>query len=258
MAMYDNPNTVEKSFDLNYISEHMIQAQWAEFIELKKIITELFVKRNAPISIFDIGMGNARIAKHLSGVKEMWAMVDHYDGTDNAQACIDIANETTKALSINDKVSTHLLEATELSSWHKKYDLVICTWFTPGNFYPDGFNFSNYDSINTPLDLSTNKKFDTVFTQAYKLVKPGGKLLLGACYHDNDATRLKQEASYRKMGMTIITKPTDRFTATKEGFWSQRFTKEKLYNYLHFARPENINMVELDTYQYAFQVSIVK
>jgi hypothetical protein len=38
MAMYDNENTVEKSFDLTYISEHLIQAQWAEFIELKKVI----------------------------------------------------------------------------------------------------------------------------------------------------------------------------------------------------------------------------
>ena len=36
MAMYDNENTIEKSFDLNYISEHLLQAQWAEFVELKK------------------------------------------------------------------------------------------------------------------------------------------------------------------------------------------------------------------------------
>ena len=90
------------------------------------------------------------------------------------------------------------------------------------------------------------------------MVNPGGKVLLGACYFDNDATRIKQEESYRKMGMTVITKPTDSFTATKEGFWSQRFTIEKLYNYLHFARPENINIVALDTYDYAMQVSVLK
>ena len=36
MAMYDNENTVEKSFDPDYISEYLIQAQWAEFVELKK------------------------------------------------------------------------------------------------------------------------------------------------------------------------------------------------------------------------------
>ena len=258
MAMYDNANTVEKSFDLNYIAEYLIQAQWAEFIELKKVITEIASAKKAPITIFDIGIGNARIAKHLSGVKEIWDMVELYDGTDNAQACVDIANETTEALSIKDKVSAYLFDATELSSWQKKYDLVICTWFTPGNFYPDSFNFSDYESTKLPLDLSINKKFDTVFRGAYNLVKPGGKLLLGACYIDNESTRLKQEESYRKMGMTIITKPTDSFTATKEGFWSQRFTKEKLYSYLHFALVENIKITALDTYDYAMQVSITK
>ena len=70
MAMYDNANTVEKSFDLNYISEHLVQAQWAGFIELKKGINELFKQQGKPISILDIGVGNARIPKHLSGVKK--------------------------------------------------------------------------------------------------------------------------------------------------------------------------------------------
>jgi hypothetical protein len=38
-----------------------------------------------------------------------------------------------------------------------------------------------------------------------------------------------------KMGMTIITGEQDSFTATKERFWSQRFTKEKLLNYFKFC-----------------------
>ncbi len=38
--MYDNAHTVEASFNLDYISEYLIQAQWAEFIELKKVIPE--------------------------------------------------------------------------------------------------------------------------------------------------------------------------------------------------------------------------
>ena len=47
MAMYDNENTVEKSFDLNYLSEHLLQAQWAEFVELKKVITRLCKQQGA-------------------------------------------------------------------------------------------------------------------------------------------------------------------------------------------------------------------
>ena len=43
--MYDNENTVKASFDLNYVSEYLIQAQWAEFIELKKVAMKLFGSR---------------------------------------------------------------------------------------------------------------------------------------------------------------------------------------------------------------------
>ncbi len=258
MAMYDNTNTVEKSFDLSYISEHLIQAQWAEFIELKKVITELAIKKNAPISILDIGIGNARIPKHLCGVKEIWDVVGEYDGTDNAMACVDISNKNIAELHIQNKVTAHFFEATNLNKWQKKYDLVITTWFTAGNFYPDNFSFENYKNSVQRLDLSKNEKFDTIFSAAYNLLNPGGELVLGACYLDNESTRQKQEESYNKMGMTVITDARDSFTATKEGFWSQRFTKEKLYNYLHFAAPEKIIITPLDTYNYAMQVRIKK
>ncbi len=258
MAMYDNTNTVEKSFDLSYISEHLIQAQWAEFIELKKVITELAIKKNAPISILDIGIGNARIPKHLCGVKEIWEMVGEYDGTDNAMACVDISNKNIAELHIQNKVTAHFFEATNLNKWQKKYDLVITTWFTAGNFYPDNFSFENYKNSVQRLDLSKNEKFETIFSAAYNLLNPGGELVLGACYLDNESTRQKQEESYNKMGMTVITDAEDTFTATKEGFWSQRFTKEKLYNYLHFAAPEKIIITPLDTYNYAMQVRVKK
>ena len=60
------------------------------------------------------------------------------------------------------------------------------------------------------------------------------------------------------MGMSIITDELDAFTATKERFWSQRFTKEKLLTYLHFVDPDKIIITPLDTYHYAIQVRIKK
>ena len=257
MAMYDNQNTVEKSFDLNYISEHLIQAQWAEFIELKKTIYDLANQFKRPVSILDIGIGNGRIPMHLRGVKEMWELVACYDGTDNAQSCVDITNANMKQHGIADKVSATLFDATQLYKWSKQYELVVCTWFTPGNFYPDDFDFANY-APTIPLDLTVNKKFTHIFSSAYDRLLPGGKLVLGACYKDNSSTRLKQEESYSKMGMHVITGETDSFTATREGFWSQRFTKEKMYDYLNFARREIVTFTDLDTYEYAMQVTIAK
>ena len=258
MEMYDNKETVEKSFDLNYISEPLIQAQWAEFIELKKVINELSKKKKAPLSILDIGIGNARIPQHLCGIKEIWEMVSIYDGLDNAQACVDISKKTIAEHNIQDKVFAYLFDASQLHKWGKKYDLVITTWFTAGNFYPPDFPFETYGISGERLDLTRNKKFETIFSDAYNKVNPGGEVLIGACYIDNEATRQKQEESYRKMGMTIITDEKDSFTATRERFWSQRFTKEKLQNYLHFVNKRNIIFTPLDTYNYAMQVRIKK
>lgn len=58
--------------------------------------------------------------------------------------------------------------------------------------------------------------------------------------------------------MTIITDKNDSFTATKERFWSQRFTKKKIYEYFKFVNPEKISFTLLDTYIFAMQVRIKK
>jgi len=258
MAMYDNENTVKASFDLNYVSEYLLQAQWAEFVELKKVITEIADRNKHPVTILDIGIGNARIAKHLSGIKDIWDKVALYDGSDNAMACVNISNDVIGELGIGDKVTAFFLDAKDLDKWDKKYDMVITTWFTAGNFFPDDFPFENYKDSGQRLNLTTNKKFTAIFTNAYNLLNPGGEIVIGACYKDNDATRLKQEESYRKMGMTVITDEKDSFTATKDQFWSQRFTKEKIFNYLSFIPKEKFIFTSLDTYEYAMQVRVRK
>ena len=193
--MYDNENTVRASFDLNYISEYLIQAQWAEFIELKKVITEIADRNKRPVTILDVGIGNARIPKHLCGIKDIWHKVAFYDGTDNAMACVEISNKEIKKLDISDKVAAHYFDAANLDKWNKKYDMVITTWFTAGNFYPDDFPFDSYKDSGKKLNLTTNEKFTTIFRNAYNLLHPDGEVVIGACYLDNAATRLKQEES---------------------------------------------------------------
>ncbi|XVJ67897.1 MAG: class I SAM-dependent methyltransferase [Lacibacter sp.] len=258
MAMYDNDNTVKTSFDLSYVTEYLQQAQWAELIELKKIITEGFHQKQSPIRILDIGIGNARVAKHLSAIDEIWNMIERYDGIDNAQACVTLAKEAAQTLHIEHKLHAFLYDAAKLHQLNRSYDMVVCTWFTPGNFHPPDFDFENYMKDGKRLNLDSNPAFEKVFKAAYNLLNTDGLLVLGAVYIDSDATRLKQEQAYTKMGMHIITGPEDSFTATKEGFWSQRFTKEKLVNYLHFAPASAIRFLHLDTYNYAMQVHVKK
>jgi hypothetical protein len=258
MEMYDNENTVHKSFDENYLSEELLQAQWAEFIELKKVIAEIYLKKGSPISILDIGIGNARIVKHLYAIPEIWDMIESYDGTDNAEICVNLSRKVAKDLKIDVKVKVYFLDAVNLNQLQKNYDLIITTWFTAGNFYPENFPFENYNLLSEKLDLSKNEKFTTIFSTAYKMLSKDGEILIGACYIDNENTRKKQERSYQKMGMTVITDAKDSFTATKERFWSQRFTKEKIYNYFKFVKPEKISFTPLDTYDYAMQIRIKK
>ena len=90
------------------------------------------------------------------------------------------------------------------------------------------------------------------------MLSPGGEIVIGSCYIDNDNTRKKQETFYKKIGMTIITDARDEFTATKEKFWSQRFTIEKMLNYFSFVSPQKITFTPLDTYNYAMLVRIKK
>lgn len=256
--MYDNTNTAQKSFDEDYLSEELIQAQWAEFIELKKVIAEIYLKKGVPITILDIGIGNARIVKHLSAIPEMCNMIKFYDGTDNAETCVNLSRKTAKELNIEDKVTIYFLDAVKLNQLQKQYDLIITTWFTAGNFYPENFPFENYNLLSEKINLSKNEKFETIFNFAYERLITNGEILIGACYIDNENTRKKQELSYKKMGMTIITDAKDSFTATKERFWSQRFTKKKIYQYFKFVKPEKISFTLLDPYDYAMQVRIKK
>jgi SAM-dependent methyltransferase len=258
MAMYDQEQIVKASFDLSHISEYLLQAQWAELVELKKVITEVHQRKGAPLDVLDIGIGDARVARHLSGIEEIWAKVAHWDGIDNAMACVQLASKVVAEKKLQDKVSVRFFDAVGLGQWTKTYDLVLTTWFTAGNFYPQGFSFTSYGRFGGRLDLERNETFEKVFSAAWALLRPGGELVLGSCYMDNDTTRLRQEAAYRKMGMHPITDAQDSFVATREGFWSQRFTEEKLRRYASFAEPQNISFTPLDTYEYAMQVRMRK
>ena len=242
----------------SFIPEEQLQAQWAEFIELKKVIHRQYSQRQTPVTMLDIGIGSARIIKHLYPIREMWNMVGHYHGIDNAEACLELSQTVISENNLEAKVSIEFLEADNVGQLQKTFDIVMTTWFTAGNFYPTDFDFNNYPLTQNRLDLSTNLRFRKIFSTCYAMLNPGGEIILGACYIDTDSTRIRQENFYKQLGMTVITSPEDSFTATRQGFWSQRFTKERLIQYFDFADPAQITFTALDTYDYAMQVSVKK
>src|SRR5450432_421191 len=160
MSLYDTEDSVQKSFDENLLPEEQLQTQWAEFIEFKKVIAALSAAHKRPVSILDIGIGDARIVKHLYGIKEIWDCIALYHGIDNAEPCLAISNKLIKTLDISDKVSVSFLEAHQLNTLTAKYDMAITTWFTPGNFCPEDFPFETYKESGKCLDLTVNKSFE--------------------------------------------------------------------------------------------------
>ena len=255
MEMYDNPKHVGDTFEEENLSEDLRKAQKAEMIELKKIIKELSNKKGDSLSILDIGIGNARIPKHLSTIKKIWDLIETYEGIDISQKCIDISNKVITRLNEDEKMKVKLLDAVNLNQLNKKYDLIISTWFTVGNFYPFDFDFGKFDHN---FDMSTNDKVTMILKQAYEMLNKDGEIVIGSMYIDNDSARKKQEEAYRNFGWEIITDKRDCCTATKDGWWSQRFTKQRIFEYLTFVSKEKISFIPLDKEDFAMLVRIKK
>jgi len=256
--MYDDVGIYERTFDWDGLPEYLRQAQWAEFTKLKEVIDQLAKNKGAKISILDIGVGDGRLLKHLVPIEEIWSKVETYHAIDNTQQCTGATNSLLDKIGNPSNITVQLIDAENIDSTSKKYDLIITTWFTTGNFYPKDFPFETYNESNEKVNLDTNIRFSTIFENAYKALLTNGVLLFGSMYKENDETRKKQESFYKYFGMDVITQADEVFTATKQGFWSQRFSKERLEKYLESIPKNNFEYVDLDTYDFAMMVKITK
>jgi SAM-dependent methyltransferase len=250
-----------------YMTPYHIQAQWAEYTKLKEIIGEIYGTRKRVLSIFDIGIGYARIPVLLKTV-DTWNKIARYVGIDVSQHCVTQSKRIVTSKKIADKVEVVKFDAVDLSSSsnasfkREKYDLIVCTYFTAGDFKPSQIELEtnkraqivDYD-INL---LKPNENFVAVLRGAYEMLSNGGKIVLGSVYCDNDTARKIQERFYAKCGMTVITSDRDPFTATKEGFWSERFSEQKIHDYLSWIPSSKIELVPLDDYDFAMMIIINK
>jgi len=256
-GMYSSQES-RRTLAQEFMTGYLRQAQWAEAVELKKIITELYERKGSPIDVLDIGVGDGRVPVNIAEIDEISNCIRSYRGIDNDYEIVKIAFENIEKLKFSNKVQLKWIDARYLSrefNLDVKYDLVLCTYFTAGNFPPDSYSFTKNANVD---DLENKKAFQDVFKSKYNLLRPSGKLVLGSIYIDNPSTARRQREFYEKCGMTVITPEETPFTATKEGFWSLRFTEERIRDFFDFVKPENIELRPLDTYNFAQMVIISK
>jgi len=254
---------VDRTLDEKFVTPFLKKAQVAEFRELKNIINEIYSETKEPLEILDMGVGDGRVPLLLSK-EPIWKKIKLYVGIDNSILEVKKSKRLVNERKLEDKVKVVHFDATNLDKknsneiFKTSYNLVICTYFTPGNFKPDEIRIqAGRNGLILPYpksSLEPNKKFIRIFKAAYKLLKERGKMILGTTYIDNDMNRIRQEEFYDKCGMTVITSNKDSFTATKEGFWSQRFTKKRIYDYFPWLKKEKIKFVPLDNYNFAWMI----
>jgi len=264
-AVY-NKRVAKRTLNPRYMTAYHVQAQWAELVALKRIIGDVYRLLRRPLTIFDIGIGESRLPLLLSQVAT-WSKIAKYVGIDNAQTCIQDSKQNIARAGIADKVQVALFDATRLGcNYHEilssKFDLAVCTYFTAGDFKPGEISIRpKANGLMRDYDaqaLMPNRSFVAVFKGASDLLKDGGKVVIGSVYCDNDFTRKIQEGFYRACGMTVITSAEDLFTATREGFWSERFSDSRIYDYLSWVSRKKIGIIPLDDYDFARMIVIDK
>lgn len=267
-AIYDNKRA-RQTLDPKLMTSYHKQAQWSEFVKLKEIIGETHAFLNRPLSFLDIGVGYARIPLWLSQVAT-WDKVGKYVGIDNSDFCVAQSRRIVSAKGIDDKVEVLRFDALDLSNDSSSvdtfgkngFDLAICTYFTGGDFKPDEIELkTDKNGLIVDYDagaLTPNRNFIKVFRGAYGLLRDGGKIVIGSLYHDSDLAKKIQEDFYRRCAMRVITSIKDLFTATLEGFWSERFDENRIHEYLSWASPNKVNVIPLDDYNFALMVTIDK
>jgi SAM-dependent methyltransferase len=264
--MYDS-RVAQRTLDPKYMTSYLKQAQWAEFTKLKEIIGEVYDAFERRLTFFDIGIGCARIPIWLSCV-DTWNKVAKYVGIDVSGFCLTQSKRIASAKRIANKVEVHKFDAVKLGSRSTEvfneasYDIVICTYFTGGDFRPKEIELQTKENgLIVDYDINAlrpNKNFIAVFKGAYDLLREKGKIVIGSLYCDNKETRKRQEDFYKRCEMAVITSSKDSFAATKEGFWSERFDQNRIYSYLSWVPRDKIELIPLDDYNFAFMVVISK
>ena len=132
------------------------------------------------------------------------------------------------------------------------YDLVLCLYFTPGNFR----DMSDDLALYTDAYLDRNPVFAKIFGTFYRALKPGGFMFL-TVYKDVPEAEAEQRGFYESTGQHVLTPKGSRFVATQENFWSVRFTEQTVASNLAASGipPEKVSLHDLNKVGWLVEVA---
>lgn len=278
LSIYDHASVAATRGDGR--TEAIKKAQENEFAELIRIVPKLFSSLGRPLTVLDIGVGNGRTPQFLSPDMRR-GVIGKYIGLDLSRSELRAAE---KKLGPGPANSFTFVwgdaRYPEMIRWPKSidlrqppFDLVLCTYFTAGNLRPEAISTETVggkpflklrsDGFIAPYPkscLNPNRAFVNAFEWCWEKLRDGGAIVLGSIYIDNEMARLKQEEFYRNCGMTVITDSSHSFTATRQGFFSERFTDERLRYYLGACGIpwKNVSLIPLDEENFAQMIIIRK
>ncbi|MBT8144098.1 MAG: hypothetical protein KJO55_05310, partial [Gammaproteobacteria bacterium] len=127
----------------------------------------------------------------------------------------------------------------------------LCMYFTPGNFR----DVSDDLSLYTDDYLDHNPVFTKIVGRFYRRLRPAGCLLL-TVYRDNEAAEQAQWDLYRNSQQEPVTPRGSRFVATREGFWSARWTRASMLSNLRDAgiADDGVEFHELNTIAWLVEI----
>jgi SAM-dependent methyltransferase len=231
--------SVQKTLDNSYVPKPILEARKVQ----DKFIKNRF--KGKKIAIADIGCG------------------DGYHGEIFGPECIlyhgfeissEMAKKTRRKWKNQGLKNTQVIkgDAGGVKLKESAYDVAWSLYFTSGNFREEFDDIRCYDDAY----LDKNPAFIKIVSNFYNALKPGGKLFL-TVYKDKPKTEKTQRTFYKKTGQTVITPLGSRFVATKENFWSVRFTRESMLKNLSQCgvKPAQVKFNDLNEISWLVEIT---
>ena len=231
---------VKRTLESSYCPEPIRQAREQQDSILRDQL------QPGPYKIADIGCGNGYHAVMLSPVALL------YHGFEISLAIAETARTLWQTENV-DNAHIFVGDVAEAQLEDAFYDVVLCLYFTPGNFRDKSDDLGLYSDAY----LARNPHFVRVVSRFYMALARGGSMFL-TIYQDVREAEAAQVDFYENTGQNVVTPPGSRFVATAEGFWSVRWTKDTMLSNLNACGIHSEDVAFNDLNPIAWLVEIKK